>query len=163
MTYVRLTLYETLVGPIAIRKWPEYARRIPAAIFTDCRGVYDALSRSASSCLGLKDKKSGLEALAVKQSLINLKTALRWCHSFAQLADCMTKDDSKSRESFELFQKRKFRWKLVSDPSFTAAKKRVKLGLDTLDYVPQEESDHEMTVPEVPRSLKLPQYSCRER
>ena len=75
----------------------------------------------------------------------------------------MTKDDSKPRESFELFQRRKFRWKLVSDPSFTAAKKRVKLGLDTLDYVPQEESDHEMNVPEIPRSLKLPQYSCRER
>ena len=163
MTYVRLALYETLIGPIEIRRWPEYARRIPAAVVTDCRGVYDALSRSASSCLGLKDKKSGLEALAVKQSLINLKTALRWCHSFAQLADCMTKDDSKSRESFELFQKRKFRWKLVSDPSFTAATKRVKLGLDTLDYVPQEESDHEMTVPEVPRALKLPQYSCKER
>ena len=75
----------------------------------------------------------------------------------------MTKDDSKSRESFELFQKRKFRWKLVSDPSFTAAKKRVRLGLNILDYVPQEESDHEMTVPEDPRSLKLPQYSCKER
>ena len=74
----------------------------------------------------------------------------------------MTKDDSKSRESYELFQKRKCRWKLVSDPSFTAAKKRVKLGLDTLDYVTKEESDHEMTVPQDQRSLKLPNYYCRE-
>ena len=76
MTYVRLALYETLVGPIEIRRWPTYARRIPAAVVTDCRGVYDALARSASSCLGPNDKKSGLEALAIKQSLINLKTAL---------------------------------------------------------------------------------------
>ena len=53
MTYVRLALYETLVGPIEIRKWPEYARRIPAAVVTDCRNVYDALSRPVSSCLGL--------------------------------------------------------------------------------------------------------------
>ena len=73
----------------------------------------------------------------------------------------MTKDDSKSREPYELFQKRKYRWKLVSDPSFTAAKKRVKLGLDTLDYVPKEESDNEMTIPTVPRALKLPQYNCK--
>ena len=102
MTYVRFALYENLVGPIDIRRWPTYARRIPAAVVTDCRGVYDALARSSSSCLGLKDKKSGLEALAIKQSLINLNTSLRWCHSFAQLADCMTKDDAKSRESLAL-------------------------------------------------------------
>ena len=61
MTYVRLALYETLIGPIEIRQWPVFARRIPAAVTTDCRGVYDALARSASSCLGLKDKKVNLE------------------------------------------------------------------------------------------------------
>ena len=135
-----------------------YARRIPAAVVTDCRGVYDALARSASSCLGLKDKKSGLEALAIRQSLINLKTTLRWCHSFAQLADCMTKDDLKSRESFELFQRRKYNWKLVSDPTFTAAKKRAKMGLDVLDYVPTEEVETEVTVPADHRPFNLPQY-----
>ena len=70
----------------------------------------------------------------------------------------MTKDDSKSRESFELFQKRKYPWKLVSDHSFTAAKKRSKLGLDVLDYVPTEETETEMIVPTDPRSLELPQY-----
>ena len=112
-----------------------------SAVVTDCRGVYDALARSSSSCLGLKDTKNGLEALAIKQSLVNLKTSLRWCHSFAQLADCMTKDDSKSRESFEPFQKRRYRWKLITDPTFTAAKKRAKLELDVLDYIPTEEAD----------------------
>ena len=141
-----------------IRTWPTYARRIPGAAVTDCRGVYDALARSANSCIGLKDKKSGLEALAIKQSLMNLRTALRWCHSFAQLADCMNKDDSKSRESFELFQGRGYIWKLVNDPSFTAAKKRTKLGLDVLDYVPLDEDDSEMTVPADRRALHLPQY-----
>ena len=156
MAYVRLALYEILVGPIDIRRWPTYARRIPAAVVTDCRGVYDALARSSSSCLGLKDKKSGLEALAIKQSLINLKTSLRWCHSFAQLADCMTKDDAKSRESFELFQKRRYRWKLITDPTFIAAKKRTKLCLDGLDCVPAEEADPEVS--KLPRRLALPPY-----
>ena len=128
---------------------------------TDCRGVYDALARSESSCLGLKGKKSGLEALAIKQSLMNLKTALRWCHSFAQLADCMTKDDSKSRESFELFQGRKYHWKLINDLSFTAAKNKVKMGLDVLDYVPTEEAETEMLVPADPRALKMAQYRSK--
>ena len=70
----------------------------------------------------------------------------------------MTKNDSKSRESFELFQGRKYRWKIVTDPSFTAAKKRVKLGLDVLDYVPTEEIETEMTIPADPLASKLPQY-----
>ena len=156
MTYVRLALYETLVGPIDIRRWPTYARRIPAAVVTDCRGVYDALARSSSSCLGLKNKKSGLEALAIKQNLINLKTSFRWCHSFAQLADCMTKGDAKSRESFELFQKRRYRWELITDPTFMAAKKRTKLSLDVLDYVPIEEADPEVS--KLARHLDLPAY-----
>ena len=77
---------------------------------------------------------------------------------FCQLADCMTKDDSKSRESFELFQGRRYHWKLVNDPSFTAAKKRVNMGLDVLDYVPTEDAETEMTIPADPRALQLPQY-----
>ena len=68
----------------------------------------------------------------------------------------MTKDDSKSRESFELFLKRRYRWKLITDPTFTAEKKRTKLGLDVLDYVPTEEADPEVSVPY--RHLDLPQY-----
>ena len=70
MAYIRLALYEPLIGPIDIRRWPTYARRIPAAVVTDCRGVYGALARSEGSCLGLKDRKSGMETLSVKQSLI---------------------------------------------------------------------------------------------
>ena len=119
---------------------------------------WTGLARSASSCLGLKDKKSGLETLAIKQSLLNLGTALRWRHSFAQLADCMTKNDSKSREPLELFQGRKYRWKMVTDPSFTAAKKGAELGLDVLDSVPTEEIETEMTIPADPRALKFRQY-----
>ena len=49
MNYVRLALYETLIGPIEIRRWRTYARCIPASVVTDCRGVYDALARSESS------------------------------------------------------------------------------------------------------------------
>ena len=85
------------------------------------------MARSSSSCLGLKDKKSGLEELAIKQSLVNLRASLRWCHSFAQPADCMTKNDNKSRESSDLFQKRRYRWKLITDLTFTAAKKGAEL------------------------------------
>ena len=68
----------------------------------------------------------------------------------------MTKDDAKSREYFELFQKRRYRWKLITDRTFMAAKKRAKLGLDVLDYVPIEEADPEVS--KLSRRLDLPPY-----
>ena len=76
--YKRLCLEEVLVGQLDLRNWQSEARQIPAAQVVDCRGVYDALARSSSSCLGLKDKKSGLEALALKQSLVECAAVVRW-------------------------------------------------------------------------------------
>ena len=64
---------------VYIRLWQSEARQIPAALVVDCRGFYDALARSSPSYLGLKDK-SGVEALALKQSLVECGTMIRWCH-----------------------------------------------------------------------------------
>ena len=67
----------------------------------DCRGVYDALARSSSSCLGFEDK-SGLEAVALKQSFVECGTTIRWCHSAAQLGDVVTKDSDAARAPWEI-------------------------------------------------------------
>ena len=64
--YIRLCLKEVLFGQLDLQNWQSEARPILAALVVHCRGVYDALGRSSSSCRGLKDKKSGLEALALK-------------------------------------------------------------------------------------------------
>ena len=52
--YIRLCLKEVLFGQLDLRDWQSEARPIPAALVVDCRGVYDALARSSSSCLGKK-------------------------------------------------------------------------------------------------------------
>ena len=83
-----------------------------------------ALARSLSSCLGLKDKKSGLEALALKQSLVECGTMIRWCHSAAQLGAVVTKDSDAARAPWELFVRRGFRWKLIHDPKFESSRNR---------------------------------------
>ena len=77
--YIRLCLKEV-----------QEARQTLAVLVVDCRGVYDVLALSSSSCLGLLDKTSGLEALALKHSLVESGT-VRWCHSAAQLGDVVTK------------------------------------------------------------------------
>ena len=109
--HIRLCMKEVLFGQLDLRNWQSEARQIPAVLVVDCRGVYDVLARSSSSCLGLKDKKSGLEALALKKSLVECGTMVSWCHSAAQLADVATKDSGAARAPWELFVRRGFRWK----------------------------------------------------
>ena len=71
---------------------------------------YDALARSESSCLRLKDKQSGLKALALKRSLVEARCGSRWAHSAAQLADCMTKGSEDAQNPFELLTRQNWRW-----------------------------------------------------
>ena len=61
---------------------------------------------------GAKDKKSGLEVLALKQSLVEYGTMIRWCHSAAQLCDVVTKDSDAARAPCELFVRRGVRWEI---------------------------------------------------
>ena len=147
--YIRLCLKEVLFGQLDLRNWQSEARQILPALVVDCRGVYDALARSSSSCLGLKDKKSGLEALALKQSLVECGTVIRWCHSAAQLGDVVTKDSDVARAPWELFVRRGFRWKLIHDPKFVSSRNRAKRRIDTLD----EPEDNQFT-DDVPRDAK---------
>ena len=109
----------------------------------DYRGVYEALARSSSSCLGLKDKKSGLGALALKQSLVECGTIIRWCHSAAQLGDVATKDSEAARALWEPF----------CSSWFESARNRAKRGIDTLD----EPDDNEFAddAPREPKSVTL--------
>ena len=119
----------------------------------DCRGVNDALARSSSSCLGLKDKKSGLEALALKQSPVECGTTMRWCNSAAQLGDVVTKDSDAIRAPWELFVRRCFHWKMIHDPKCESSRHRAKRGLDILEE--PDENDFADDVPRDPTSVTL--------
>ena len=90
--YKRLCLKEVLFGQLSETN--------SCCSGVDCRGVYDALARFSSSCLGLQDKNSGLEALALKPVLVECGTMIRWCHSAAQLGDVVTKDSDAARAAW---------------------------------------------------------------
>ena len=108
-------------------------------MLVDCRGVHDVLARSSSSCLGLKDKKHGLEALALKQSLVECGTMIRWCHSAAQLGGVVAKDSDTARAPWELFVHRGFRWTLIHNPNFESSRNRATRGLDILAKPDEDE------------------------
>ena len=95
--YIRLCLKEILFGQTDLRDWQARARQILAAPVLDCRGVCDALARPSLLMPRLKDKKSELEALELKQSLVACETHIRCCQSAAQLGDVVTKDSYSAR------------------------------------------------------------------
>ena len=111
------------------------------------------MARSTSSCLGRKDKKSGLEALALKQSLVECGTMIRWCHSAAQLGHVVTKDSDAARAPLELFVHRGFRQKLTHDPKDESSRNRAKRGLDILEE--PDENEFADDVPPDPKSVTL--------
>ena len=115
--------------------------------------VYSALARSSSSCLGSKDKKSVLEALALKQCLVECGTMVLWCHSAAQLGDVVTKDSDTARAPWEHFVRRGFRWTLIDDPKFESSRNRGKRGLDILEEL--DEDEFAADVPQDPKSGTL--------
>ena len=143
LSYFRLCLRELFGETIPLQRWQKAAAQVPGALVLDSRGVYDALARSESACLGLKDKRSGLEALLLKRSLEETRCGLRWTHSATQLADCMTKGSEEAQKPFELRKRRGWKWRLVYDPSFTSARKRAQKGHDVLDYLPSSRTEEE--------------------
>ena len=80
------------------------------------------------------DRRSAIEALALKQALSCGNATLRWVHSQAQLGDALTKSSAglvgHMLRFFSTGQ-----WHLVDDPMFTSARKRAAAGLDVLDKV----------------------------
>ena len=79
----------------------------------------------------MRDKRAGLEALALRQSMATT-TTLRWCHSHAQLADMITKYNASTVETWRFFHERQS-WKLAYDPDFVSAERRAQKGLTILD------------------------------
>ena len=95
--HIHLCPKEVLSGQLGLQNWQSETRQTLAALAVDCRGVYDSFARSSS----------GLAVLALKKSLVDCGTMLRWCHSAAQLGDFVTKDSDTARAPWELFVRRK--------------------------------------------------------
>ena len=102
--HMRWCLKEFLFGMLDSQNWQNWqseARQVPALV-VDCRGISDDLARSSSSCLGLKDKKSSLEALALIQSLVARHDDTLWSHSAVQLGNVFAKDCNTTRAPWEI-------------------------------------------------------------
>ena len=66
---------------------------VKGTLVTDAKSLYDVVKRGDlnSAGAGLKEKYSTLEFLSLLEMLKTGRTAVRWVHSDAQLADALTK------------------------------------------------------------------------
>ena len=92
-------------------------------------------------------KEIGLEALALKQSLIGCRTIIRWRRSAAQLGDVVTKESDVASAPWDLLVRRGFRRQLTHGPKSESSRNRAEGGGDILEYYPEEDVD-------IPRGTK---------
>ena len=91
------------------------------AVITDCKSLFDGIKRETIQQSA--DKHVALECLVIKELLEDMKCQWRWISSERQLADGLTKVSARQMFS-ERFQGQHVQ--LVSDETFTAAKKKSK-------------------------------------
>eukprot|EP00438_Fugacium_kawagutii_P004153 Skav203992 [mRNA] locus=scaffold3297:153239:156406:+ [translate_table: standard] len=97
------------------------------AIVMDSRGVYDAMVRNMSALHGLRSSRAGYElALSVCQA-VQIGTQMRWVNGNAQIADTLTKFNS--RKALLQLLANGQRWKLIHDENFVSGRKLKKAEL----------------------------------
>ena len=74
LDFCRLAWREIESGGLDLRNYPAFVRQVPATLVSDCRSFYDAINAYESSNLGVKDKRSSIEALAIKQTVVETET-----------------------------------------------------------------------------------------
>lgn len=70
----RIGVCHGLNGEVNLRQADEYISAVAGAMVVDAKGIYDGVNRSESAALAMRDKRSAVEALALKQALVRTRT-----------------------------------------------------------------------------------------
>ena len=140
LLYCRMAYLEMQKGHVSLENPNEVVKEIPADLITDSKALYDSLMKNESACLGLEERRSGIEGLALKESLGLSGCSVRWIHSHAQLADGLTKSMAIAQDLLRNFL-RAPRWRIIFDERYLSARKRLAAGIGIFDRV--EEGDRE--------------------
>ena len=132
LDYVRLVWKELSEGQVNLETYQEEIKQIPGGLVSDCRSFYDAINAKESSNLGMKDKRSAIETLSIRQNCQMTSTPVFWVNSDAQLGDGLTKGKAAFKLE-EFFGKHEQQWRLVFDEAVLSAKRRRALGLGPLE------------------------------
>ena len=140
--YARYQWSEMLYGRIDTRDPDQAVAKVPGCLVTDSRNVYDKLTCEVVSIKGA-EKRTNIEALALKESQNNTGLVIRWVHSEAQLANSLTKKGGKNE--IEMFYRMRQRWRIVEDANMKSARKRREEGLDPLAQTEKQIPDNTLS------------------
>ncbi|CAK0829661.1 unnamed protein product [Prorocentrum cordatum] len=129
---VRMVQAEILLNKSPVRERMDMLHHLPAVLVTDCRAFYDGVVRSQSAGLGLEERRTAIEALALRSALDEGKTLVRRVHSHSQIADGLTKGNWQAFGVLKLFLEKQ-EWGLIYDENFVSARKRAALGRGIFD------------------------------
>ena len=68
--------------------WANMCNKIPFALGTDCRSLYDVCTKSGSLP---EERRVALDIMDIKESIEEMGDQMRWVPTYHMLVDCMTK------------------------------------------------------------------------
>ena len=74
--WATIVLQEILKGKLNLKRWQEAATATPRFWATDCKSVYDYLTKKGTSMS--KDKRMAIEGALLKETLMTAFATLRW-------------------------------------------------------------------------------------
>ena len=85
--WLRAVVAEVTDDNFVAHDYVEAAQRVPAALVTDCRSLWDCITKER---VQLSDRRLSLEAAIIRQEAEHCD--MKWVRSEQQVADCLTKD-----------------------------------------------------------------------
>ena len=113
-------LQEMLKGKVDLKNWQSVAAMTPRFWATDCKSVYDYLTKEGTS--KSKDKRMAIEGALLKETLRSASTTLRWIDGSRNIADVLTKMGVDKTYLYKVL--REAVWCLVQDRAAAAGKAR---------------------------------------
>ena len=91
LEWASLILSEAIDGPFDVRKYEEMLKIRTPVIVTDCKSLYDHLI-SVSSPTAVEDRRTSIDIVILRQSILRMQASVRWVPTNRMLADSLTKN-----------------------------------------------------------------------
>eukprot|EP00435_Cladocopium_sp_Y103_P021891 s1135_g5.t1 len=89
--WTSLLLAEALYGLFDVREFASKLHQIKSIVITDCKSLYDHLV-SVSAPTAVEDRRTSIDVVILRQSLMRTRASIRWVPTNRMLADSLTKD-----------------------------------------------------------------------
>jgi hypothetical protein len=95
--WVGCHLAEAFFSDFSLQQRGEFLQRFQIQAIVDCKSIYDHLQQFASPG-SVSDKRVAIDLIIVKEALQCIKGVIRWCPTWLQLADALTKENPEAMD-----------------------------------------------------------------